>query len=292
MNCIMFSVLSKIKKYWFVIIFLLSIVIAFYLQNLAIPFFADDYVWIGRLSHKSIANDIVEWFSILDFSPTTCGRLTCHLGVQILLEFGELFFDFANTVLFLATIILMALYCFRHEYLSLGLPWLLLSVALLYLIPTAETLFYWGSGSANYLLSLFLIVIFLLFFEKDKAVCKWSMPLWLVYAFVCGWAHEIFSLPIASAVMVLFITRRKIFTISQKICALGVVLGAIALFFSPGSISRFLQQESGDSSMWHVILLHLIVGFKLFRDGRWLYVFLAILIYCALTDRQKLKSYL
>lgn len=226
-------------------IILLLITLTFWFQNRAVPFYADDYAWINVLSHYSFASDVVSWWSNLNFNPTSCGRLTCHIAVQLLLEFGEPFFDLANTLLFLSVLLLTARFCFSKQHLTSYLPWLFILLSFLYFVPQSKILFFGGSGSANYLLTTILVLIFFFLFEQSRN-CKIVATLFVsLYAFCVGWSNEIFSLPIACALFAMFVLYWRHYSVQQYAIGIAFICGSVVLFLSPGSLNRFLGQEDG-----------------------------------------------
>ena len=273
-------------------IILLLITLTFWFQNRAVPFYADDYAWINVLSHDSFASDVVSWWSNLNFNPTSCGRLTCHIAVQFLLEFGESFFDFANTLLFLSVLLLTALFCFSKQHLTSYLPWLLILLSFLYFVPQSKTLFFWGSGSANYLLTTVLVLIFFFLFEQSRNYKIVATLFVSLYAFCVGWSHEIFSLPIACALFVMFVLYWRHYSVQQYVIGFAFICGSVILFLSPGSLNRFLGQEDGCGDLSQLIFQHLITAFKIYRDGVWFYVVVALILVCLCVNRSLLVSVL
>ncbi len=271
-------------------ILFLGLSVIFFALNHAVPFYADDYVWTGTMPEGSLWTLIVTRLQTLDFLPTSCGRLTCHLACQLLIPFGEMWFDCINAVMLLAAMLLTRKLCFRRLK-DTALACLLIILAYFYFPPSAETLFYWGSGSANYLLPLLLVLLFLCgmrTLEQDEAGRETSQcgktgrvrfGLLCLTALAAGWSHEIFSLPIACAIVGCAVLRRKRKPGRRQAIACGAfLLGSACLVLSPRSLGRLLSQEGGASLTLGALTTHLLQGFKMFRDGKWIYVILALLI--------------
>lgn len=273
------------------LIYIVCLSVVFWLQNRAVPFFSDDNAWTNVLPHKSIWEDIFQWFKTLSLEPTSCGRFTCHILVQLLIPFGELWFDTVNAIFFCLTMYYLGKVCFPKYYKSL-FPYAIITIALMYFCPSSETLFYWGSGSANYLFPLFLI---LLYIQIIKHFDTYSWPLCFLYSglsFFIGWTHEIFVLPISCSLIVYYLINRN--RISKKSLTVFIcfLLGSFWLVLSPGSINRFLGQESVSQSSLNFIVSHSINGLKMFRDGRWMYVFLLFMCYLLVLRKYSFKGLL
>lgn len=262
----------------------------FFALNRAVPFYADDYGWTGTMPEGSLWTLVATRLQTLDFLPTSCGRLTCHLACQLLIPFGEMWFDCINTVMLLAAMLLTRRLCFRRLKDS-TLACLLIILAYFYFPPSAETLFYWGSGSANYLLPALLVLVFLCGMksleqgenEREASQCgktgRLRFCLLCLTALAAGWSHEILSLPIACAIVGCAVLQRKQKPSRRQAIACGAfLLGSICLVLSPGSLGRLLSQEGGAGFTLGAVTTHLLQGFKMFRDGKWIYVILVLLV--------------
>lgn len=274
----------------FHIVTLACISIIFFFFNRAVPFYADDYNWINILPQASVWDELAVWVQSLDFNPTLCGRLMCHLAVQTLLPFGELWFDCVNTIMLFISMYLTLDLCFQTHKNS-PIACCLIVFAYLYFPPNAETLFYWGSGSANYL---FPVLLVLLYFKGMNRCLDLSRSLFVFYcivAFIAGWSHEIFSLPIAFALLGSVIIQKKKLCFHEKVLWGSFLLGSFCLFFSPGSISKLLfYHSSSTADVADMLKQHFLQAFKMLRDGKWLLVF--ILLFIFFDRRFKLRSFL
>ena len=282
---------SKFQVIW-IIIFVTVSIATFWFHNRAIPFYADDYAWINQLDHYSIWDDIIQRFRTLDFQPTTCGRLTCHLAVQFLLPFGELFFDIVNTIMFATVVWLIAKLCFSSLNRKKILPWILIVLSQLYICPNSATLFYWGSGSANYLFPLLLILTYIFALRYCQNLSTSLTCLLFVYSIAVGWTHEMFVLPMVCAFVAYLPTVWKSLCWKHYALVLGFTIGAFSLVFSPGSLDRLLSQENNSAGFTPIAISHILQGFKMFRDGRWTYILLLVIAYTYLTKNSKFKKLL
>ena len=276
----------------FIIFFLVCIAVLFYLRNSAVPFYSDDYGWAWMLPHESFWGDVKLLLSKLNLQPQTCGRLTCHLACQFLLTLGEPFFDWINTVIFLLTVILVVKFSFSSENRLNPVAWCWVVGALLYGVPNSESLFYWGSGSCNYLFPLLLVAGFLLLLRHTKTVTISGiyLPLWCIYAFACGWSNEIFALPLATALFCFSLFHYRKLNVQQWLLVFFFISGACCLFFHPGSLGRL--ESPGGMVLLSIDIPRLLQCFKMFRDGFWLYILLIAMVYIAISSRHSLKTLL
>ena len=177
----------RMKKYSniFIVLIFLWITVCFYLQNRAVPFFADDYKWIGhwQLKHEGFWQDIcqvvqTQW----DFCHLENGRLFCHAMVQVLVSWGEDLFDIANTFIFVFAVIAMVFMSFSTNNRKTIMPWIIVVFFLRYLIAEETTLLYWACGSMNYLLptGMTAMVVLLLKKYENKQVAD-SLALYFTF---------------------------------------------------------------------------------------------------------------
>ncbi|MBR0038176.1 MAG: hypothetical protein IJP70_11145 [Bacteroidales bacterium] len=235
--------MNKYKTLFFAL-FLATVTICFYLQNLAVPFFADDYKWIGQwqLRHQGFGADLqqivqTQW----EFCHLENGRLFCHAMVQLLVSWGEPLFDLMNAMLFPLVCGAIVLMSFEKRHWSNILPWLLVVIFLRYLIAEDTSLLYWACGSMNYLLPTgmtAIVVALLLRYQTQDTRYHWWYPAKFVFSILAGWEHEIIVLPVAFAMWIFVYLNWKKMTPSQWLLVGGYCLGAFLVLIAPANFHR------------------------------------------------------
>lgn len=282
------------KKRVFIIISIICVLFIFLANNVFIPFIADDISWIPK-------NDSSIFQNILDRQyhhyMTQNGRITCHTILQLLVWAGEGVFNLFNTLVFAAVLFITCkLSSTKQGWWSI-IFWALIILEYLYLIPDASSLFYWAAGACNYLLSIFLCGSFLLLLRKihTARVNKVVQCLLLCFAFIAGWSHEAFVLPIAfTLIPYLYLNRKKV-TLFEILYIVSFWVGGMLIVVSPGSMHRLGVTSSTTTvqiSFFAIILEKVLCAFKIFREGRMLYVLFAILLYNLIRNRRHFIDYI
>ena len=282
------------KKRVFIIISIICVLFIFLANNVFIPFIADDISWIPK-------NDSSIFQNILDRQyhhyMTQNGRITCHTILQLLVWAGEGVFNLFNTLVFAAVLFITCkLSSTKQGWWSINF-WALIILEYLYLIPDASSLFYWAAGACNYLLSIFLCGSFLLLLRKihTARVNKVVQCLLLCFAFIAGWSHEAFVLPIAfTLIPYLYLNRKKV-TLFEILYIVSFWVGGMLIVVSPGSMHRLGVTSSTTTvqiSFFAIILEKVLCAFKIFREGRMLYVLFAILLYNLIRNRRHFIDYI
>lgn len=282
------------KKRVFIIISIICVLFIFLANNVFIPFIADDISWIPK-------NDSSIFQNILDRQyhhyMTQNGRITCHTILQLLVWAGEGVFNLFNTLVFAAVLFITCkLSSTKQGWWSI-IFWALIILEYLYLIPDASSLFYWAAGACNYLLSIFLCGSFLLLLRKihTARVNKVVQCLLLCFAFIAGWSHEAFVLPIAfTLIPYLYLNRKKV-TLFEILYIVSFWVGGMLIVVSPGSMHRLGVTNSTTTvqiSFFAIILEKVLCAFKIFREGRMLYVLFAILLYNLIRNRRHFIDYI
>ena len=140
--------------------------------------------------------DIVE--SMTNHWFTHTGRIvSCSLESLFVGILGKPLFNVFNALIFCVTIGFFLSLC---GYKGRGRWSWLVMLLFLALIPTFNEVFLWFSGSFNYLWTAFFVLGFLMLMRRYENV-KLSAKHWLLIpvAFVCGWTHEIMTLPVSMA---------------------------------------------------------------------------------------------
>lgn len=276
------NIKMRMKKYSniFIVLIFLWITVCFYLQNRAVPFFADDYKWIGhwQLKHDGFWQDIsqvvqTQW----DFCHLENGRLFCHAMVQVLVSWGENVFDIANTFVFVFTVMAMVFMSFSTNNKKTIMPWIIVVFFLRYLIAEETTLLYWACGSMNYLLPTgmtAMVVLLLKKYENKQVAIHWHYTLLFIFSLLAGWEHEIIVLPVAFALFIYMCINYKRLNYAQWSLVFGYGLGAFLVLIAPANFSRIDGPVGMAEGNWIATLTKRL--FLVFRFG---YVFDLVFIY-------------
>lgn len=286
--------MNKYKTLFFTL-FVGAVTICFYLQNMAVPFFADDYKWIGYwlLRHESFWSDIkqivqTQW----EFCHLENGRLFCHAMVQILVSWGEPLFDLANAMLFPLACGAIVLMSFEKRHWSNILPWLLVVFFLRYLIAEETSLLYWACGSMNYLLpsGMTALVVALLFrYKPVETRFRWWYLMAFVFSLLAGWEHEIIVLPVAFAMLAFVVFNGKKMSLWQWLIVAGYGLGAFLVLIAPANFNRINDPIGMAGSNWIAAIakrIYLVVRFGYVFDILCIYM-----IVLALKNRKELENF-
>ena len=155
---------------------------------------------------------------------------------------GKPLFNVFNALIFCVTIGFFLSLC---GYKRRGRWSWLVMLLFLALIPTFNEVFLWFSGSFNYLWTAFFVLGFLLLlrrFQNDKLSAKhWLlMPI----AFVCGWTHEVMTLPVSMALGLYSLLHiRRIWGKAVLPLILAFMLGTAMNVLAPAT---FIRAEADD----------------------------------------------
>lgn len=280
-------------------IYLFFIIIIFGLFNVAVPFHSDDLSWVmdykgidcSLFLEKVFACQVHHYF-------TQNGRLVCHFLLQILVAGGETFFNVSNTFIFTFCVIFTYRYSMGTIRKLYWLPLFLIILSFFYLCPNSESLFYWAAGSLNYLLpTLLTVCVFLLkdYITRFKDVKLLRLLAISCFSFFAGWTHEMYVLPIASAMVLNVIYRNKRFDKRLLFLYIPYCIGALFIVISPGTLHRIGAEGSGGSvtslPSLTVLINKFLESFKILRDGRMLYILLFGGLYMLCSKRQLLRTY-
>lgn len=257
---------------------------------------ADDSISMWKKGHRyerkiSCLADIVQSQKKHYFKAN--GRTLVHSAEQAMSgRRGFVFFCFFNTAVFLIFIWLVVRYtCGAAASRRDAVPWILVVLALLYLMPFQRALWTSINYGPNYLWPSVLTVALLAAWRRVGAELR-RPGVYIataVLAFVTGWSNEAFSvgLSLGSAAYVLWLLMRRRFSTRLLWVALPLWAGTAILIAAPGNWHRLDVMTASD------IWLRLRIG-SLFYTGMslklaWLLLFGVIA--AALTRRRILTDF-
>lgn len=248
--------------------------LAFYAMMVFTPLFSDDWNYhliFGTEQRITSLRDI--FVSQYHHYFLNNGRFVPHFFVQLFDGLlGKSLFNIVNTGIFLVFLILLLRIQEKTE-------WRLFPVALallLLLMPGFNNAFLWLSGACNYLWSAVLLLAFYRLVTRDS-VSSHYYPLLFLFGIVCGWTNEALIVGFVAGCLCYYARHRKELTGHRKMLLGGLIVGALFVSFSPGSIHRFMRGNTGTSSVTNI--LHQLLSSLLAMDNLRLLPLLLLLYY-------------
>lgn len=239
-------------------------------------------------------SDIVE--SMTNHWYTHNGRIVNHSLESLFMGIiGKPAFNVFNALVFCLTLAFILSLCgfdWRSRWL-----WLLF-LLILALMPAFGETFLWISGSFNYLWTAFFVLGFLVLLRHYRDDRLSGMH-WLLMpvAFICGWTHEIMTLPVSMALgLYMLLHIRKIWGRAVLPLMLGFMMGTAMNVLAPATFIRAGADDVADVAgglvdkvksfvvslsrlriVWLLVLLSAVmyfrrktVLFEFIRSQRWL----------------------
>ncbi len=158
---------------------------------------------------------------------------------------GKPVFNVFNALIFCFTIGFFLCLC-GYDWRSRWL-WLLF-LLILALMPAFGETFLWVSGSFNYLWTAFFVLGFLVLLRHYRDD-RLSGKHWLLMpvAFICGWTHEIMTLPVSMALgLYMLLHFRKIWGRAVLPLMLGFMMGTAMNVLAPATFVRAEAEDVAD----------------------------------------------
>lgn len=236
-HCLKLSFFRNRK--WSTVLFLALVTLVIAIMTWLQPMIGDDYFYLyvstgeGFDAERPIQNlsDLLEsqYYHFLYVN----GRAFVHFLYQFIDTLtGKWLFNLLNPLFFLAYVLLTAHYAVGRS----SLPTVVMTVALIMIMPIFSAYFLWMAGSMNYLWTTVIVLVFLIRFERCESRCiGWSSWKTLLFSFIVGSMHEGITVPIAVGFMAVTLPRcwklrhterlwmLVVFTIGAIICALFTI---------------------------------------------------------------------
>lgn len=218
--------------------------------------FYSQYIHYQVLNGRSIIHFFVQLFDGI------LGKWLCNIISSLLL--GYFIYLASNYI--------------HHKYKLL--TYTLITFMLFILIPGFHNEFLLFVGVFNYLwvAAATLLFMTLIHKNKDKQVSYKALPL-IIYSFIAGWLHEGITVPISLTLLIYCLCNRQ--NMNQKsillYCTLLYCLGTAFCIFSPGTLHRIGDAESG--SFIHLFTQKLFSGVVCLLQLRITYLMLAFSLY-------------
>ena len=241
------------------------VAICFFLFNYFVPYYDDDVWYALRYVPGETLSPISNFSDILvsqyHHYIGENSRALIHITLQSLLAvLPDYAFDIVNTLIFMLLIWCMALYTQGSKESPRPITLLMIVAGIYWLMPDMDYLFYWASGSLNYMWTSAATLSFMLMWQHvtqhNKPISATSIGL-AVWAFCCGFGHEALSLPVGATVFMYMLIHYRSIGVNQKtLIAVAYGLGCIAILAAPGleNKARHIEYISVQQFLSSVIL--------------------------------------
>lgn len=189
-------------------------------------------------------SDILE--SQINHWHTANGRVVCESLVQLFIGIlGKTAFNIINSFVF-CIVVFMLLDIVGWKERITGVC--LISLAFLLFMPAFAETTLWFTGSFNYLWTAFFVLGFLIVLRhyENKSLSKKHWLLMPV-AFICGWTHEMMTLPVSMALgLYMLLHFRRIWGRAVLPLMLGFMMGTAMDVLAPATFVRAGADDVAD----------------------------------------------
>lgn len=210
---------------------------------------------------------------------TTNGRAPVHLLLGLFVNFlGLLLFFLLNAAVFMAVVWLAAKYAAGRVRSPSPMLYAAVLAGLLYFTPDQDLLWFAPAFAINYLWTLLATLLYLNLWRRSEDFTSANAALWIPAAFICGWTHEAFAIPVGGMMAVYLLRHPKRLFKGRSLIALGYAAGAALLVFAPGNFYRLSSSSEPIgfvslviNTLWNcrhavlMIVLAVIMGWMYFR---------------------------
>ena len=272
------------------------VALIFFLRNALLPLAADDFsyafIWdgdhVGNILH-GVSESIARVNSIGDLIQsqwshymTWGGRTPAHTLIQIFIWIGKIYFNVANTLMFIALIILIVRLA-EVRLTTKNLLWIVLGMWIA--VPEWISTMQWLTGACNYLWAGVAQLLFIYFIFRPPAPTLTggsvggAQKIFLaLLGLLAGWSNE------AGAAATFFIAlcmifRQKKIRAEQSLGLIFFLIGFALLIFAPGNFNR-LQLSCPDFVLSTALIIdHIFIALQIIFAELILFVPIAILIF-------------
>ena len=216
--------------------------------NIITPRIADDFAYLyifGEKEQVSSLSDIVR--SQITHYQRWGGRSVVHFIAQALLQTPLVVADILNSLVYIIFVALIYLHIKgRSDKNSLAV-FILINLAVWFIIPMFGDTILWTTGSANYLWGTTIILAFLLPYRlyqgKERSIPKkicLSVVLF-IFGIIAGWTNENSAAGMIIIILLFFLRykhkSRKI-PMEHVVALAGVLIGYVMMIKAPGNFAR------------------------------------------------------
>lgn len=169
------------------------------------------------------------------------GRLLCNITAILSIMAGEAVFNVVNTIMFVLVIALIVKSVPVSSPSKKPLLTIITLWGLLILSTGADSLYYWASGSSNYLWAFLYNIIFMTLLHRYR--CEgvggvWKNILLSVLSFVLALNNEMFVCPISAMLLCYYLLKRSALNSTLRCMIVFYVLGTAVVVCAPGNFAR------------------------------------------------------
>lgn len=282
----------------FIFMFLLNFQYPFCLDDPAYSILKYDEVFIFPDTFTDIIK--FQYYHYLNWG----GRSVAHSIVQILLLFNPIIQDIINSLGYVGVVHLIYKISTRYSK-KTNIPLLLfISLALWFFIPRFVGNTLWITGSANYLWTTYIILLFISryhysFIDKNLEQSKFNIFLFFILGLLAGWTNE--NMTPVVILMVIFYTIYQ-YLLTKKISLpyisglVASIIGCCFLLLAPGNSRRLAVETQKESLINDSFLEKLTTGTEWAMTYMYQYMlplsilFIFIFIYFSLTKNSENKK--
>lgn len=171
------------------------------------------------------------------------GRTLVHILVQMFNGvWDHSIFAIFNGIQFSILIFLFGKLTIPTIRINNPLYWMLIVISFLYVFQNNGMLWYWVYSSLNYLTPIVFVTATLLVFEsieEQHVLQRFSYIIIPILAFVTGWSHECYSIPLSGGVFFYLLLKYKSYNRNLLLIAIPLWIGTFILTIAPGNYNRF-----------------------------------------------------
>ena len=272
-------------------VLLVIMMLFFILMNIMIPFYGDDYAFMYTPSGKRIQTFLDVINSTATMWMSWNGRILPNLlGYTFPSFLSESVFDLLNALIYFLTIICIVLFLW-HRWNKVGIIGItVLLIGLFYI--NRDDVFYWCTGSVNYLWPLPFFIL-LLFLAEQTINDKIKLPVWIVgiLSFFLSLTHEVYIMPLCGALGILLLHRlfsRKV-SLELIIICIGCFGGLAVIMLSPGVFARFSNTTDATGS---ILVFFAKVFFRVLLELRIFYLMIIISLMLRLRNKEEYNRFI
>jgi hypothetical protein len=232
-------------------LFFFVIISVFLALNIFTPLVVDDYIYSLLGKDGGHAQSI---FDILNFCKSYYldwgGRIISHFFAAFWLFVGKPLFNIANTTVYIFFILLLQFHSTGSiKKINVSL-FVLINVALWFLVRAWGQVFLWLDGSCNYLWTTTLVLLFLVPFRKKSDDANYNLNSaqaigFFVLSLLAGCSNENTGIAVLISLLGYFaikIFRKERILLFEIVGFIGFLIGYSVLVFAPGNEARFVGE--------------------------------------------------
>mgnify|MGYP000903916583 CR=1 FL=1 len=240
------------KQLLFFVIAIATFTITTFILNWLYPTVVDDWDYtfvygdsVTRRIHN--INDLIT--SQYNFYMSWGGRTVVHSIAQVLLQLKPIYQDILNTVVYL--ILIYTIYKIANFNNKVRPSVLIIIVTMFcWLQPAIVATTLWITGSANYLWSMTIIILFIYpfytYYRTEKTISNLFVSLlYLPFGIIVGWTNENMCIAMIFFIIgAIYLYKRQGMAIPAWaiIGLIGIVIGAFFLITAPGNQVRYVEE--------------------------------------------------